>query len=72
MKYRGIGLLFLIGGVALWACGSFIAGKFKDRANYSNIGHVRITWVGIGYIVGCILSVFGACSALTSLFLIFG
>lgn len=72
MEYKGIGLLFLIGGLVVWACGSFIAGKFKAKANCRIIGHVRITWAGIAYIGGCILSVFGACSALVSLFLIFG
>jgi hypothetical protein len=45
MKYRGIGLLFLIGGLVVWACGSFIAGKFKAKANYRSV--VRITWAGL-------------------------
>jgi hypothetical protein len=76
MGHKGIGLLFLIGGILVWACGSFIAGKCKDKVNYSGIGHVKLTRAGIayaiGYLVGCLLSVFGGCAALVSLFLIFG
>ena len=72
MKYRGLGFLFLAGGLLVWACGALIARKSHAKANYRTIGHVRFTWSGLAYIGGCVLSVFGACFALVSLFLIFG
>jgi hypothetical protein len=76
MGHKGLGLLFLIGGVIVWACGSFIAGKYKDKTEHQGISHISITRANVGrgaaYLVGCILSVFGGCAALVSLFLIFG
>ena len=71
MSYKWLGLLFFAGGLLVWAFGALIAKKYHAKANYRGVGCVRITWAGFGYLCGCVLTVFGVCFMLASLFLIF-
>jgi hypothetical protein len=71
MTYRWLGLLFFAGGLLVWALGALIARKYHAEASYRGVGCVRITWSGFGYLCGCVLTVFGVCFMLSSLFLIF-
>jgi hypothetical protein len=72
MTYKWLGLLFLAGGLLVWGIGALIARKYHAQANRnSGFGCVRITWSGIGYLCGCVLTIFGVCTMLSSLFLIF-
>jgi len=75
MTYKWLGLLFFAGGLLLWGLGALIARRYRAEAKQRGVGCVRITWRGfgysLGYICGCILTVFGVCFMLSSLFLLF-
>ncbi|MBW1743018.1 MAG: hypothetical protein JRJ47_06260 [Deltaproteobacteria bacterium] len=71
MSYKWLGLLFFAGGLLIWALGALVAKKYHAETNFRGVGCVRITWAGFGYLCGCVLTVFGVCFMLSSLFLMF-